>query len=232
MIENNNQHLKCFSLPEITIAPPSIAITNWWQKFANTRLILNDQHANYLAKLLPFLLCGEQSALCIFDNEVNRLKSKPITKAITDLQKVVNDEYYHEQLLQHLSGKLPKPPEVNRIKKKAKLFYTKLGNKHTLANHFSLISQLDRCTCKILNAMEQSHLNKNPAITHLFKIIKQDEARHVFISKQHASNLGSYNTDETITQELIKLLSIQSDTFEGLGIDFDLLTQRLITTKL
>jgi uncharacterized ferritin-like protein (DUF455 family) len=221
----------CFTMPELKIALPSKQVAKWFDSYANMQFYFTDIQAESLARIIPLLACGEQSAICVFEKEVSRMKNSGYKSGIQDLQQVVNEEFFHDKLLHNLQIQLPKLNDNNKIKSKAKLFYARIGHQHALSTHFLLISKLDACVCKLLNAMEKSNLGKNHPVTYLCNIIKKDEAKHVGISRKHSKALSKKDQFCNIEADLLNLLQTEASAFEGLGIDFDKLRSQFSNFK-
>ncbi|CAA0104822.1 Uncharacterised protein [BD1-7 clade bacterium] len=193
---------------------------------------LSRQQRQALSRLVPLLLCGEQSAMHVFHQENDRLKVHPFSHHMHQLQQIEADEYLHEDALQQLMRQLPLPADLQKIKRRAQVFYTRIERlSHDLASHFATISQLDACVCLVMNAMANSDL-EGSAVARLFELIKNDEAKHVTIAREHASQLGHIvnvdNSAPTIHVELIKLLMPEATAFEAIGIDAERLFARVI----
>jgi hypothetical protein len=76
--------------------------------------------------------------------------------------------------------------------------------------------------------IEKGSLGPHHPFTLLCRAIKQDEARHVSVSKLHAIELGydksqwrELNTN--ISDKLYELLNTERDAFEVLGVNLDVI---------
>ncbi|KEQ16216.1 hypothetical protein GZ78_23600 [Endozoicomonas numazuensis] len=191
---------------------------------------LNEEQKSALARLTPLLLCGEQSAMLVFHNECQRLNFNQ-TSSLQALQQIEADEFIHEQALQRLQQWLPTPKDIRHIKRQSQIFYARL-HKHskTIKEHFMLISQLDACVCVIMSAMAQA-MRHQPEMQSLFKLILEDEARHVYISRVHARSLNSHESDNNrhsdLHNQLIELLSTEKQAFNALNVNTSLLFKRI-----
>ncbi len=224
--------LKCFALPESAHSPhdshPILALLNT-QSLQLSSITPSQQVA--LSRLTPLLLCGEQSAMFVFHKEAERL-AEQATHCLNDLHSIEADEFIHEQALQHLQDQLPTPADIRHIKRKAQLFYARI-NKSTisLAQHFELISHLDACVCLIMSSVA-SCLPKNSIPARLFHNIMKDEARHVTIARQHSEWLNENGspglTQIDLHQQLIKLLTSETESLENLGVDTQQLFSRIL----
>jgi rubrerythrin len=223
---NRPNELRCFTLAIKPNAGQPGWLSVWRREFANTKVALTDRQEESMARLLPLLLCGEQSAILIFGSEVERLQGASWRESIALLSAIETDEYGHEQALQELSSMLMVPADLHQIKRRAQLFYLSIGKAAGLDNHFANISQLDACVALLMHAVANSGLGRGHCIAHLFDRIKQDEARHVVISRQHFLKLGGdkdifTQSRNTISHALVSLLSSEASSFENLGIDPD-----------
>ena len=230
-IEQPN-NLRCF---DVSIDPRMVMplwFIDWRDGFLSGRSKLSHRHEEALARLIPLLLCGEQSAIHVFGVEVERLRGSPWSSCISLLKDIETDEYAHEQALQSVASMLMEPVDLHSIKRKARSFYISLGSTAGMADHFARISQLDACVCIIMNAITQSDLGKGHLIVRLLDHIKKDEARHVSICRKHFLALGGdrrlfKQNKDSIGSKLVSLLSTQAESFEALGIDPDVLFKKL-----
>lgn len=218
--------LRCFT---VEIKPNSVQpawLSVWRREFAQSKVALSCRQEEAMARLVPLLLCGEQSAIQVFGSEAQRLQGDGWRDSIALLNAIEIDECGHEQALQHLSAMLMVPDDLHRIKRRAQLFYVSIGKTAGLDNHFANISQLDACVALLMHAVANSSLGNGHCIAQLFERIKQDEARHVAVSRQHFLKLGGHKdvfakTRKTISNALVTLLRGEADSFENLGIDAD-----------
>lgn len=207
-------------------------LNEWNRQVSQGKFKISQRHEEALARLVPFLLCGEQSAIHVFGSEIERLRSNTLSKSIDLLRSIETDEYAHEQALQTLTSMLMEPTDIKDIKRKARHFYVRLGNTTGMAQHFARVAQLDACVCIIMNAITKCDLGRDNLITQLFERIKKDEARHVAVSKKHFHYLGGdekmlLDNKYDVSHKLVDLLSTEADSFETLGIDSDLLFSKL-----
>ena len=264
--------MRCFELPQehadLTQLVQNHAqgselhpIKSWLDQYTDSPLsidkMLNPTQAQALAKLIPLLLCGEQSAIHIFNRESLRLyqssahnsATKKDTQrnsqaqqyyrdALVALTNIEADERYHEQALQLILSALPVHKEQHQIKRKAQLFYARIAqNTASLAQHFQMIAQLDKCVCILMDAVSKSSL-QGTELAKLFELIKKDEAKHVGFAKKHSQLLMSTETasDQTdqpfdVQASLVALLNSHSTTFDSLQIDSQSLFKRLLKTQ-
>lgn len=226
-----NTAISCFAIPTSAHSPHQTHPLQAWMENKDAVLSrLNDEQQSALARLVPLLLCGEQSAMLVFHNECQRLTPNH-SSSLLALQQIEADEFIHEQALQRLQQWLPTPDDIRLIKRKSQLFYARL-HKHsrTIKEHFMLISQLDACVCVIMSALAQA-MNHQPHLQSLFQFILKDEARHVYVSRSHARSLDEkdskddQNTD--LHNQLIALLTTEEKSFKALDVNTECLFQRI-----
>jgi hypothetical protein len=189
-------------------------------------------HREAVARLVPALLCGEQSAVSVFHAEAERLSRKARNVSFSIFRNIEADESLHEAGLQLLCAKLPVPPDLHAIKRRSQRFFLKLGQAKSVKQHFSQVAQLDNAVCILMWHIENSEVGHYPMIGSLIRQIKQDEARHVSISRRHALALGVsrdeyYALGEQVLCGLTKLLAPVADSFETAGVDTDRLFMRI-----
>lgn len=225
--------LRCF---DVCIDPATL-MPSWfiaWRKlFLNNKSMLSHRHEEALARLIPLLLCGEQSAIHVFGEEIERLQGSPWSNSVSLLKEIETDEYTHEQALQTVSSVLMEPVDIHSIKRKARHFYLGLGATSGMIEHFARISELDTCVCIIMNAITHSALGSRHLITQLFERIKQDEARHVYVCRKHYTLLGGERSllkqgKSSVSKKLVSLLKTEANSFEMLGVDPDALFYKLV----
>ena len=208
----------------------------WRQKVSSEKFSISSRHNEALARLMPFLLCGEQSAIQVFGAEVDRLRESGWSKSVDLLKDIESDEYGHEMALRTLSQLLMQPADLGSIKRQAQHFYLKLGNTAGMTEHFARVAQLDACACIIMNEISNSDLGQNSPVSQLLNRIKKDEARHVNISKKHFLHLGGVESTlkengHEISEKLVALLRTEADSFESLGVDSDQLFRKLTNAR-
>jgi hypothetical protein len=224
--------LRCFDLD---IDPDTVMpewFVQWRDQYMRGQFSLSHQHEEALARLIPLLLCGEQSAIHVFGNEVERLRGGAWDSSIVALKSIETDEYAHEQALQTIASQLMEPTDLHSIKRKARHFYLSLGKTSGMVGHFARVSQLDACVCIIMDAITRCDLGKHHLIAQLFERIKKDEARHVSMCRQHFLQLGGdrqlfAQNRNMVGSKLVSLLATETESFENLGIDSDRLFNKL-----
>jgi hypothetical protein len=223
---------KCVNMPVARQYVTKTWFRRWYKMFSHQSLWMNTVHQEALARLVPTLLCGEQSAVAVFHAEAERLSTKANNVSFSIFQTIEADECLHEAGLQVLCDKLPVVADLHAIKRRSQRFFLKLGQAKSVAQHFSQIAQLDSAVCLLMWHIENSAVGCNPMIGSLTAQIKKDEARHVSISRRHALALGvSRNEYQALGEQvfcgLTKLLAPVADSFETIGVDSDRLFARL-----
>lgn len=217
--------LRCFP------KPPTVAMGQGWlpdllRQYPVDGWRLNHRQQEAVARLMPMLLCGEQSAQFVFNGHAAQLRPGEGIDVQQALRRIEAEEAVHEIALQTLASTLPPPDDLHRLKRRAQRFYTGLGQGVTLAEHFARIESLDAGVCRIMQALEQGDWVRAPALPLMFEAIKRDEARHVGISRRHAVDLGiDQRTRERqrrlIADKLVAYLGTEAASFEPLGVDAD-----------
>lgn len=198
----------------------------WLHEYRDTRLDFTDSQKTALSRLLPLLVCGEQSSQWVFYNESQRELPDSLASARDDFERIVADEQYHEDALELVQSQLELPKDVIAIKRRSQRFFASLGSRKTFEEHFAQIACLDALVCKIMLYLEKGRLDPHHPFVLLCRSIKQDEARHVTAARQHALALG-YDRSEwkalntLISEKLYKLLNSEREAFEELGITIE-----------
>ena len=232
---NPLHRVRCFKRPDNSSAPASGRswLDQWQTEFDQTSMRLPVVLQESLGHVMPLLMCGEQSAALVFNREANRDGDKRSAKLFNNIEA---EELIHDDALQSIYSNLPVSPREAEVKRRAKRFYLAMGGGECAADElFARIQHLDSCVCVIMHCVENGNIGKHHPYAHIFRRIKQDEARHVAISRRHLNWLGgnTQNADRTgraIRASLIDLLRPESDHLEVLGVDLDLLEKRLLLT--
>ena len=95
----------CFILFLMTAATASLPA-----KLSEQRLAITSSQEEALARLLPALLCGEQSAIAVFHAEALRLSQAARSASLAVFGAIEADEGAHEVSLQILANTLPTAP--------------------------------------------------------------------------------------------------------------------------
>ena len=223
---------RCFSPSRGRQTAMRTWFTQWGDNFSSTPLALTTAHQDALARLVPALLCGEQSAIEIFQTEAEYLAHKARNSSLMLFHTIENDEAAHEASLQMLRAKLPIAVDENVIRRRSQGYFAGLGRAKTVAHRFGQVAQLDSAVCAIMWFVQHSEVGGNSMVGKLAERIKRDEARHVSVSRQHAFALGLSRDDychlgERVRCDLTSMLEYVANSFEDIGIDADLLFARI-----
>lgn len=194
-------------------------------------MALDSTRQESLARLVPSLLCGEQSAQFIFHAQVQRNYSA-LSNIAEEFRRIEFEEDVHERALQCLAAELPVPADLHLLKRRSQRFYTALSRDASLGQHFARIAALDSCVCRIMASLAQAQGSRHTGLYHLFTRIKQDEARHVGVSRRCAAQLsindaGLHKQRREIGNRIVEFLLPEADEFESLGVDADILFKHL-----
>lgn len=217
----------CFpTVPLSSASASNSPVSRWLSEFKEQDIVFDERHAAALSRLLPLLVCGEQSSQWVFYNEHQRAVRKEIELSVAVFEGIVADEKYHEQALDFVQLQLAAPSDIAKLKRRSQRFYMAFGHQDTLAEHFAQIACLDALVCRIMVSIEKSHLGVDHPFTLLCRMIKQDEARHVTLSKQHAITLGFdkskwHELRQFVSEKLFALLNSERQAFEQIGVDLD-----------
>jgi hypothetical protein len=190
---------------------------------------LSDVRIAALGRVVPILLCGEESAFEVFWKEGCRIsEAQRRSQALT--HRIAAEEFRHEQLLRHIRNSSPVPEDLAKIVARTRQFFIRIASRDP-ALHFARIAALDSAVCIILSALTRP-LSRAASLVGVFKLIRSDEARHVSFSREHAYKLGAdapliANTAVRVRSELVALLYPFGNAFEDLGVDADRLLRRI-----
>ena len=195
---------------------------------------MSDAEMEACARLATVLLCGEQSAIQVFSAEVRRGRAP--AAALSALQAIEQDELLHERALLAFCEYLPTPDDAHRLKRRAQRFFAGLGRADDMAQHLGRVSHLDSAVCKIMWHVEKSALSSVSPLRRIATQIKNDEARHVAVTRNYAAALGlstHKRLDEgfTIAEGLIEVLEPLTDSFETVGVDSDRLFSHILSAR-
>lgn len=197
---------------------------NWYDYLQTAGPRMSTRQMEACARLAIVLLCGEKSAIQIFQAEVARARAPAV--ALNALQAIEYDEHLHERSLRSFCEFLPHVDDGHALKRRAQRFFASLGRVDDMARHFGQISHLDSAVCKIMWHIENSSINNVSPLLRLAAQIKNDEARHVAVSRRYASTLGltssrRYEDAAFISEGLVNMLDPLADSFEVVGVDSD-----------
>jgi hypothetical protein len=185
-----------------------------------------------LGRLVPTLLCGEESSVLVFSRERDRLCDERWSRSRTLLARISAEEEEHALLLRVVRDHTPPPGDLVAIRSRSRRLLTRIGAVGSVADHFARISELDACVCMVMSELLATPLRRVPAMRALLRLIRSDERRHVRVSRAHVRVLGQQTTDERdardwVRGELIRLLAYVGDSLEGLSVDPDVLFRRI-----
>ncbi len=177
--------------------------------------------AQALSNTLPFLRCGEESAVHAFGRRLVGVSAGAEQGA---LQGIADDEARHAAWLEALALALPAPDAVPATDAMASFFRRLLTRDAAL--HFARIAALDLAVCALLAplASRRSVLARAPEVVAGLGAICRDEARHVRVARDCAGRLGvtaqrQHALDLALRRELGVLLSPVRASMALLGID-------------
>lgn len=198
----------------------------WIEQYQAQTIAFQQVHEVALSRLLPLLVCGEQSAQWVFFNEHQRNGHNNVQGCVQAFERIVADEKLHEAALTLVQCRLAAPNDLLSLKRRSQHFYLEFGHQITFMEHFAQIACLDALVCRIMLAIERGTLGSKHPFTLLCRMIKQDEARHVSASKHYALALGFDKsawpaTRARVADKLRQLLESERAAFETLGVDLD-----------
>ena len=185
-------------------------------------VMLDRGSAEALAVLLPLLGCGEEAAIAGFERlaHVCRLA----VTARSALKAIAEDERLHDALLRGLQAELPHPSPNPAMRRAARRFHLGLSV-GSAPIHLARIAGIDAAVCTILSRVMRpgSALTKDPGVASVIGHIRQDEARHVAISRSIAiAALDRCRARDFAAEArcgLAELMVSGGDAFERLGVD-------------
>ncbi len=172
-----------------------------------------------LADVLPYLACGEISAVYAFSG---RLQHGVNAEAQNLLQHIAADERRHAELIMSLQQELP-PPRQAISSTRLAIFFQRLEAGHP-AEHLARVSALDRAVCRLLQPLLKQGrvLSQAPQLHRDLCALRRDEARHVRLTRRMASDMGCSSDRQsqlnaTIHQRLLTLMSPVADALQRMG---------------
>lgn len=147
-----------------------------------------------LAEVLPYLACGEISAVLAFTGRL--LRGLP-EAAQQDLQSMARDEQRHALLIEQIQKHLP-APQLTSDHAHMVMFFRRLESSNP-AEHLAKIAALDRAVCQLLHPLLRrgAALDAAPALHRALSALRQDEARHVCMTRTLAQQLGGLPAHQT-----------------------------------
>ena len=174
-----------------------------------------------LSNALPFLRCGEESAVHAFGR---RLASAASAAEQVALAAITADEARHAAWLEALAAALPAPDRAPQATAMAAFFRRLLTRDPAL--HFARVAALDLAVCAILRPLvgADSALAAAPQVVAGLGSIRRDEARHVRVARDCARRLAFSATrqrelDLAMRDELAALLAPVRSSLSRLGIN-------------
>jgi hypothetical protein len=183
-----------------------------------------------LGRLLPILLCGEESAFQVFWREGRRIPNTQVSRTRALARRIAAEELQHERLLQELRSYCPVPDDIASTLARTRHFFLRMASRDP-AVHFAMVAALDSGVCVILSALAKP-LSRATVLVEILNRIRSDEARHVRFSRQHSYELGVStsllaDTAVRVRSELAALIHPFGNAFEDLGVDADRLFRRV-----
>lgn len=187
---------------------------------------LTPRETEGMARFIPSLLCGEESAVIIFDHERRRYGKGNDGKISAALGQIALEEERHELMLRGLGDYLPPPDDLDEIEARAKRFFFNLGFRSPdPLQRLNLIGALDRCVCITLGEMiKRASVTRLPAFGRIVRRILEDEARHVRICRRIMAELGvtKKNMEKaavTVGEMFVEMMAPVGNSFEDIGVD-------------
>lgn len=173
-----------------------------------------------LSDTLPFLRCGEESAIHAFGR---RLVGGALGTSKRVLDAITEDETRHAAWLAALASALPAPRQASDSQQMTAFFRQMLTRDRGL--HFAQIASLDLAVCELLRplAAVRSVIAAAPEVHAGLASIRRDEARHVRIARSCARELGwsplqQHKLDAAMRDRLGVLLAPIRSSLALLGI--------------
>lgn len=227
-------HLHCFAA--VGIDSDRLAAPPWaqaWRRDVRAHpLRLADHQLQALARVVPLLVCGEQSAIAVFGGQAMSLTGAATAQLLKPFQAIEDDESGHELAWQTLHAQLPKPADLTQLKRRSQRFFARLGRRSSIGQHFAQVAQLDSAVGAMMWHLERSSVAAEPRLFNLANQVKRDEARHVAVSRRYAKLLGVPRAEydalgDLVREELVVLLEPVVDALECIGVDSDAMFRRI-----
>jgi hypothetical protein len=229
----------CFPLPEPSsaVAGPSFARSNAARErhnaLAASMAHLPSSAAQALEQLLSCLACGEESAVHVFQREGLRIGQEALQTSQFLLHRIALEERGHQRLLMELREYLPRSGD-RAILRAMRRFYARLQSSDP-ALHFARIAALDGCVCRLMTVFlhRSTMMARLEGVAAVFSGIRQDEGRHVRVSRAHALALGLsprqlQEEARWVRTSLVGLLEPVAETIEILGASPEQLFRRML----
>ena len=185
-----------------------------------------------LGRLLPTLLCGEESSVLVFAGERERLGREGLSRSRDLFARIAREEEDHALLLGALRDQLPAPDDLGAVRSRSRRMLMRMGAAGGVADHFARIAELDACVCMVMSGLLSTPLRRQPTMRALLRFIRSDERRHVRAARRHIATLTRDRVDdlearEWVRDELTRLLAFVGDSLEALSVDPDALFRRI-----
>jgi hypothetical protein len=187
---------------------------------------LSEFEKQALANLMPLLICGEETAVLVFDDLAEALKNKLSDALIQDLKSITLDEIRHSDDLEELREHLPDTLDRRAVYRVA--VFLKVLKSDDPINQLALLASLDAAVCQLLSTLLRAGnpLSSCSQVTDILRRIQLDEARHVRITRDSYLSLGLSCQEYSLAQSkvlkaFIALLKPAKNDFAYLGIDIE-----------
>jgi len=187
--------------------------------------------AEALATFMPYLLCGEESAVHAFYRESRRQRKANVAAQQLFLR-IAREEKVHELMLNRLVSELPQPKHLEAMRRMGHDFFVGLADPDP-GVHFARVAALDSGVCKIMAVLcAAPKVSRVPAVFRVFNKVRADERTHVRISRQYVLDLGLSRdvlnqATDFVCPALADFLAPGGDVLETMGIDPDRLFRRI-----
>jgi hypothetical protein len=179
-----------------------------------------------LSRVLPALVCGEESAVNVFHREGRRLGAGAWRDVRRALAGIEAEERGHHAMLQWVRGRLPAAPDLAATAARTRWFFRRMQSRD-VAVHFARIVELDSAVCRVMHAVGRSdRIAPRRTLRAVFRQIQREESRHVRVSRRRCHDLGltpaAVAADrDRVRRELVALLAPTADAFDAIGVDPD-----------
>jgi hypothetical protein len=199
------------------------------------------KYAEDLARLLPAIACGEESAVLVFDRESQRIATAQDGDArrhfAPAFDLIASQEAVHEAILERLAQRLPPAPDDKQTRRIARAMFVRAGDRQP-AVQFARIAEIDSTVCTLFSMLKKTPMVLNsPTLEEIVGRILRDESHHVCVSHHYLRSLPNCQVlgKEVMTEireHAIHLYSHLGGSLERLGIDTDKLARRIRRRRL
>jgi len=223
----------CFRLPLLEGEVREISDDSLSQVYQDLEL-LSEREIKALHDLTMLLTCGEESAVLVFTNLSRMSTGKDVSETMMG---IAEDERKHERYLQTVrfacERRQPLLSEKNSAgTRKKRRFFLKLETSDNLV-HLSRVASLDGCVTIVLaELLHSSVLSKVNSIRDLMQEIRQDESRHVRLTRDFVlSELGGAAIlsaeRKSVCAAFLDLLGGHEDALSDLGVSWERIEKKL-----